>query len=139
MTGKSGWTLEVCSNVIEIQTLNCKVIWASLAHNYVVINSTIAFQRLTEQWNLIDTLNWKFYRELKPDKFTFLWNVKIKVFRKQVSCNASVWKTYFVQFCVQRLRECYYFDLFYLELPLGNLSPNLWTKKPDFHYILLGF
>ena len=62
-----------------------------------------------------------------------------KVFRKQVSCNASVGKTYFIQFCVQRLRECYYFEQFYLKLPLGKLSSNLWTKNTDFHYILLGF
>ena len=64
--------------------------------------------------------------------------VKSKVFKKQVSCNASVWKTYFIQFCVQRLHECY-FDLFYLKLLLGKLSPNLWTKNTDFYYILLGF
>ena len=31
------------------------------------------------------------------------------------------------------LRECYYFDLFHLKLPLGKLSPNLWTKNTDFH------
>ena len=34
--------------------------------------------------------------------------------------------------------ECYCFDLFYLKLHLEKLSPNLWTKNMDFHYILLG-
>ena len=37
-----------------------------------------------------------------------------------MSCNTSIWKTNFIQFCVQRLREFYYFDLFFLELPLEN-------------------
>ena len=46
------------------------------------------------------------------------------MFRKEVSCNASAWKTYFIQFCVQRFRECYYFDLFYIKLPCENSHPT---------------
>ena len=61
--------------------------------------------------------------------------LKSKLFRKQVTCNSSIWKTYFIKFCVQRLRECCHFEIFYFKLPLGTLgkfSPNLWTQKYRF-------
>ena len=34
-----------------------------------------------------------------------------RVFRKQVGCNTFVWKSHFIQFCFQRLCDCYYLDI----------------------------
>ena len=116
-------------------------LWRPLLLFYCMITKLIESFVLICPIILNSNQNWPYWgKALKDSKIwlTVILHLLHKVFRKQVSCNASVWKTCFIQFFVQRLRECNFFDLIYLKLLLGKLPLNLWTKNTDFHYIKSG-
>ena len=80
--------------------------WVSFQNHPFQIRQTIAYT-LVDEWSVL-----------------FL---NFKVFRNQVGCEASIWKIYFIQLYVQRLREWSYCEIFYFVFLIGtfkNLSPS---------------
>ena len=67
---------------------------------------------------------------------------------RNIKCLENKWAAtpqsefFFIQYCVQRLRDCHSLEIFYFKFPIAKFKNSHSTsrnKKTDFHYILLGF